>query len=164
MRRLLDQVGEFHRAFGHPIAARPTFAARAALRVELIREEFEELKLAIERGDLVAIADALGDLGYVIAGAALEFGIPLERVLEEIHRSNMSKLGADGKPITRADGKSLKGPNYRPPNIAAVLFPAPQPATRYRCRRCGTEYVELPEGCDQCVGYSFDFLRSEGSQ
>jgi predicted HAD superfamily Cof-like phosphohydrolase len=121
MRRLLDQVAAFHRAFGHPIAAAPTVQARKALRVELIREEFKEFQDAVAVNDIVGIADALGDLAYVIAGAALEFGIPLEEVIEEIHRANMSKLGADGKPITRADGKSLKGPNYTPPDIAGVL-------------------------------------------
>ncbi len=72
---------------------------------------------------LVEVADALGDLAYVIEGANLEFGIPSEKVLAEIHRSNMSKLGADGKPIYSETGKVLKGPNYSPPNLENVLWP-----------------------------------------
>lgn len=71
--------------------------------------------------DHVEAADALGDLDYVVAGANLVAGYPAKEVLAEIHRSNMSKLGADGKPIVRADGKILKGPNYFKPNIARIL-------------------------------------------
>ena len=80
------------------------------------------------RVDLIETADALGDLKYVVEGAALVFGIPLEPVFMEIHRSNMSKLGTDGKPIYREDGKVLKGPNYTPPNVAAVLAIERSPA------------------------------------
>ncbi len=123
MKKLMAQVQEFHEVFGHPILITPTLAPenRAKLRIELIREELQEFIEAIEEGDIVKVADSLGDLAYVVAGAGHEFGIPLDLVVEEIHRSNMSKLGADGKPIYRDDGKSLKGPNYTPPDIASIL-------------------------------------------
>lgn len=93
-----------------------------ALRVELIREEFEdELLPAVADADVVEVADALADLVYVIYGAALVWDIPLDDVLEEVHRSNMSKLDDTGKPIYREDGKVLKGRNYFAPDIALVL-------------------------------------------
>lgn len=94
-----------------------------ALRHELIREELAELKQAHDKGDLIGIADALADLAYVVVGAAVAFGIPLDRVFDEVHRSNMSKLGEDGKPIYREDGKVLKGPNYTPPDIERSISP-----------------------------------------
>lgn len=123
MKRALQLVEEFHLAFGAPVLGAPKFVPdRSGLRISLILEEAREFSEAATRGDLVEMADALGDLAYVIAGAALEFGIPLDRVLEEIHRSNMSKLGADGKPIYREDGKVMKGPNYTPPDIEGVLY------------------------------------------
>ena len=75
----------------------------------------------MNKTDLVGAADALGDLEYVVNGAAIGMGIPLPEVVEEIHRSNMTKLGADGKPIYRADGKILKGPDYEPPRIRDLL-------------------------------------------
>lgn len=122
-RNSYQRVEEFHKVFGHPIADKPTLASddRTALRIELIREELEELKQAIANDDIVGIADALGDLEYVINGAALEFGIDLPKVVEEIHRSNMTKLGSDGKPIYREDGKILKGEAYEPPNLQKAL-------------------------------------------
>lgn len=120
-----EQVGEFHRAFGVPALDVPAIPdqARIDLRFEIIREELRELIEAIERRDMVAIADGLGDLRYVVDGTAHEFGIPLDKVSDAIHRANMSKLGADGKPIYREDGKVLKGPNFVPPEkeIAAIL-------------------------------------------
>jgi predicted HAD superfamily Cof-like phosphohydrolase len=114
-------IAEFHKAYEHPIAPEPSLTlARKELRASLIAEELEEFKTAQEKGDLAGIADALMDLIYVVIGAAIEYGIPPE-CFEEVHRSNMSKLGADGKPIKRADGKSLKGPNYSPPDLASIL-------------------------------------------
>lgn len=74
--------------------------------------------------DLVEVADALGDLDYITNGAALVFGIPLPEVTAEIHRSNMTKLGADGQPIRNEEGKVQKGPNYEPPQLEMILFPA----------------------------------------
>jgi len=119
----VELVKQFHDSFGHPVEIRPTMPDQktAELRLELIAEELAELRDAFERNDLIEIADALGDLLYVVHGAALVCGIDLDAVVREIHRSNMSKLGADGKPIYRADGKVLKGPDYSPPDLSRAL-------------------------------------------
>ena len=116
-------VQEFHETFGHPVALTPGLIPkeRAAFRVSLIEEELQELKDAIEAGDLVEIADALGDLEVVVNGTALEYGIRMPEVVREIHASNMSKLGEDGEPIYREDGKILKGANFWHPRIDVVL-------------------------------------------
>lgn len=116
-------VRAFHEAFGHPIAPSPTLVDHelALLRYDLISEELGEYATAALEGDVVEIADALGDMLYVIHGAALVHGIDLDPVFAEIQRSNMSKLGADGKPIYRKDGKILKGPGYSPPNLRRIL-------------------------------------------
>lgn len=118
-----DRVREFHAAFNQPVGAAPALipAERSALRIALIEEEFGELKDAIAAGDLVEIADALGDILYVTYGTATEYGLPINEILAEIHRANMSKLGADGKPIYREDGKVLKGPGYTRPDVAAIV-------------------------------------------
>ena len=88
-----------------------------------MREENEEYLDAANRGDLIEVADALGDMLYILCGTILEHGMQhkIEEVFEEIQRSNMSKLGADGKPIYREDGKVLKGPNYFKPDIQGIL-------------------------------------------
>lgn len=119
-------VKEFHEAFGivnnsTPIAELGTEAA--LLRYELIREENEEYLDACKNGDLVEIADALGDQLYILCGTILRHGLQdkIVEVFDEIHRSNMSKLGEDGKPIYREDGKVLKGPHYFKPDIAGIL-------------------------------------------
>lgn len=118
------QVGDFHRAYGLPVRDVPTAevgAQQVALRLALIQEEVGELVEAASAGDLIGVADALADIVYVAYGTAHVYGIDLDAVLDEVHASNMTKLGADGRPIRRADGKVLKGPDYRPPDIAAVL-------------------------------------------
>ena len=118
-------VAEFHKTFllpGHP--GMPTLAdslSRRKLRQKLLRDEFDEYELAEACNDITEIADALGDMAYIIWGTALEYGIPLDKIIAEIHCSNMSKLDANGKPIMRADGKVLKSERYTPPNIAAIL-------------------------------------------
>jgi len=94
---------------------------QATLRQSLIDEETGELRDAVAAGDIVAIADALADIVYVAYGTACVYGIDLDAVLDEVHASNMTKLGADGLPIRRPDGKVLKGPDYRPPDVAGVL-------------------------------------------
>jgi predicted HAD superfamily Cof-like phosphohydrolase len=117
-------VLQFHHAFGLPGAARPRQAVPASLaelRIALLVEEVQEFADAARSGDLVALADALADIAYVTYGAALTYGVDLDAVLREIHRSNMSKLGADGRPVLRSDGKVLKPATYRPPNVKAVL-------------------------------------------
>lgn len=90
-------------------------------RLALIGEEYAELTEAFGKSDLVGAADAIADLLYVVHGTAVEMGLPADALVMEVHRSNMSKLGADGKPILRSDNKILKGPNYEPPRIAEVL-------------------------------------------
>ena len=118
------QVAEFHRAYELPLRSRATTevgADQVQLRQALIEEEVAELADAATRGDLIGVADALADIVYVAYGTAHVYGIDLDAVLDEVHASNMTKLGADGRPVRRPDGKVLKGPTYRPPDIAAVL-------------------------------------------
>ena len=122
-------VREFHEVFNLTISESPTLDLADGLidlRVALIEEEVGELRQAVTQLDLVEVADALGDIVYVVFGAALAFGIDLDRVLAEIHRSNMSKLDITGSPVLRPDGKVLKGPNYSPPNLQPVLFQGPR--------------------------------------
>ncbi len=141
-----QQVREFHEVYGQPIVETPSVPSpdRVRLRLKLIAEEFFELLAACEiwpgcRGvyasdevtkaidndlgtvDLVEVADALADLAYVIEGANLEFGIDSAAVLAEVHSSNLSKLGPDGKPVYNDSGKVVKGPKYKAPDIAKVL-------------------------------------------
>lgn len=116
------KVREFHEAFGLSVSDTPDPKPDAwKLRIELLREEFEEYAAAAEAGDLVEVADALADMVYVIYGTSSEYGIPLDAVLDEVHRSNMSKLGPDGRPLYHEDGKVLKGPDFHPPDIRAAL-------------------------------------------
>ena len=119
----LEMVREFHEAFGVPAYDTPRIppAERISLRIGLIHEEFHESFKALVANDLIGIADGLADMVVVIYGTALEYGINLDAVLKEVHASNMSKLGPDGKPILREDGKILKGKDWQPPNIARVL-------------------------------------------
>ncbi len=118
-------VKEFHEHYAVPVGDKPHLlnARRAAFRRALIEEEFQEFLDAVEEGDLVNAAKELADLAYVVNGTAVEMGFDLDIVVRAVHKSNMSKLGADGKPIYREDGKVLKGPNYVEPNIAQVLYP-----------------------------------------
>ncbi len=90
-------------------------------RCAAIDEEAQELRDALDADDIVEVADAIGDLLYVVYGAALTFGIPTSEVFSEIHRSNMTKLDENGEPILRADGKVLKGPNFSPPDLMPLL-------------------------------------------
>lgn len=108
-------------AIGTSVEVRHMSDDRLDLRLELIREEFEELTESTKKRDVIEMADALGDIAYVVVGFALEMGIDLNAVVAEIHASNMTKLGEDGKVIRREDGKVLKGPNYRKPDIKSVL-------------------------------------------
>lgn len=100
---------EFHKAFGHPVSDKPGLDRydTQRLRVRLIDEEVTELDMALMSNDLVGVADALGDILYVTYGAAAVFGIPINDVFSAIHQANMRKMGNDGKPIYREDGKIL---------------------------------------------------------
>ncbi len=126
MKNKIAAVHEFHKAFGLGIKETPTAGlgeAKNLLRYKLMREENEEYLEAANNNDLVEVADALGDMLYILCGTIIEHGMQdkIEEVFNEIQRSNMSKLGADGKPIYREDGKVLKGPNYFKPDIQAIL-------------------------------------------
>lgn len=116
-------VREFHDTFGLPAAAAPGPVASelAAARQRLVDEEVSELAEAVAAGRLDRIAHELADVVYVAYGTAACYGIDLDAVLAEVHRANMTKLDARGRPVLRADGKVLKGPNYRPPDVAGVL-------------------------------------------
>lgn len=121
-----QKVADFHDAFGIPNAAHPTeklSQKQIDLRFRLMDEENNEYKEAAENNDLVEIADALGDKLYILLGTIMSHGMQhiITDVFEEIHRSNMSKLGEDGKPIIREDGKVLKGNNYFKPNLKRIL-------------------------------------------
>lgn len=126
MKRKLAAVELFHRSFGlgvSEIQRADLGDAKIKLRFSLMDEENKEYLEAAVNNDIVEVADALGDMLYILCGTILEHGMQhkIEEVFEEIQRSNMSKLGADGNPIYRDDGKVLKGPNYFKPDIQAVL-------------------------------------------
>ena len=116
-----DMVEDFMNAFGQDVEKKPAWTSVSDLRYELIREELEELKEAMDEKDIVGVADALSDLLYVVYGAGHSFGIDLDNCFNEVHRSNMSKLDADGKPIYREDGKVLKSELYFKPDIQSIL-------------------------------------------
>jgi len=120
-----DKVEKFMDAFGQETRKKPDWpdAETMELRIDLIEEELRELKEAIYYGEgtIIDVADALTDLLYVIYGAGHSFGIDLDYTFSEVHKSNMSKLGEDGKPIYREDGKVMKGPNYVPPKLEFIL-------------------------------------------
>lgn len=116
-------IGEFHTKFGvaeYSLEYGPPREIQQ-LRYELVKEESKELRDAIQQRDIVKIADGCADLIVVTVGCARVYGIPLRKVWDEVHRSNLSKLGGDGRPIYRADGKVLKGPDFSPPDIEGIL-------------------------------------------
>ncbi|MFD2550277.1 hypothetical protein ACFSQP_00485 [Bizionia sediminis] len=132
MKHKINAVKAFHEAFKLGYNTQPTASLGAdknMLRYKLMREENEEYFQAASDNDLVAVADALGDMLYVLCGTIIAHGLQdkIDAVFNEIQQSNMSKLGANGQPIYRADGKVLKGPNYCKPNVKAVLEIKKQP-------------------------------------
>lgn len=127
----VDQLKAFNTAFEvMPYCEEPDALGRrnnAKLSLKLITEEFEEVRDELldvmnNSGDYAHLAKELADLLYVVYQAAVKFEIPIERVFTAVHESNMSKLGTDGKPVRRSDGKVLKGPNYREPDIESILY------------------------------------------
>ena len=118
-----NKVKLFMESFGQEVKSKPEFPSddTVKLRIELISEELQELVDACNANDIIEVADALTDILYVTYGAAHSFGIPIDECFKEVQRSNMSKLGEDGKPIYREDGKVMKGPNYSVPNLKNVL-------------------------------------------
>lgn len=124
MKDAFEKVAAFHRAYGVDAPTTATLADEETqkLRVKLISEEFTEYQDAVAAGDLALIADAVADLAYVVVGTAVAHGlVRFGDIFAEVHRSNMSKLGEDGKPIRRDDGKVLKGPNWSPPQLEPLL-------------------------------------------
>jgi predicted HAD superfamily Cof-like phosphohydrolase len=126
MKNQIKNVEEFHNSFNIKNNNIPTVNVGEKifkLRHSLMNEENEEYLDACKKGDLVEIADALGDMMYILCGTILSHGLQhkIEEVFEEIQKSNMSKLGSDGKPIYREDGKVMKGPNYFKPDIKNIL-------------------------------------------
>ena len=114
-----SKVGIFMKTFGQEVKNKPSFSTDKInkLRLDLIKEELSELTDAMNKKDLLEVADALTDILYVTYGAGHAFGIDLDKCFEEVQSSNMSKLGKDGKPIYNDKGKVMKGPNYFKPNL-----------------------------------------------
>ena len=126
MKDKIEAVQEFHTKFNLGYKTSPIAdlgIAKNKLRFDLMKEENEEYYEATQRNDLVEVADALGDMLYILCGTIIEHGLQykIEEVFDEIQRSNMSKLGKDGRPIFREDGKVLKGPDYFKPDIKSIL-------------------------------------------
>lgn len=126
MQKQLEGVKLFHQTFKVGFKDEPTGTlgnAKNKLRYDLMKEENEEYLKAVQEDDLAEIADALGDMLYILCGTILEHGLQhkIESVFDEIQRSNMSKLGADGQPIFREDGKVIKGPVYSKPDFTEIL-------------------------------------------
>ena len=118
-----NKVKIFMETFGQEIKTKPSFSSDKinTLRYELIKEELEELKEAMENKDLLEVADALTDILYVTYGAGHALGIDLDKCFEEVQSSNMSKLGEDGKPIYNESGKVMKGPKYFKPDLTKFI-------------------------------------------
>ena len=119
-----DKVGIFMKTFGQEVKTKPSFSTDKInkLRLDLIKEELNELTEAMNNKDLLEVADALTDILYVTYGAGHAFGINLDKCFEEIQNSNMSKLDENGKPIYNEHGKVMKGPNYFKPNLKKIIL------------------------------------------
>ena len=118
-----NKVKTFMETFGQEVKIKPSFSSDKinTLRYELIKEELDELKTAMQNKDLLEVADALTDILYVAYGAGHAFGIDLDKCFEEVQNSNMSKLGEDGKPIYNESGKVMKGPKYFKPDLTKFI-------------------------------------------
>ena len=118
-----ERVKKFMETFGQEIKEKASFPNNkiTSLRYDLIKEELDEFKEAIDKKDIKEVADALTDILYVTYGAGHAFGINLDKCFEEVQSSNMSKLGKDGKPIYNEKGKVMKGPNYFEPNLSKFV-------------------------------------------
>lgn len=123
MTNLHELVEEFHITYGQPVRTTPTLGTPQdqALRLALIKEEVQELEDALAAGDLTEVYDALLDILWVTSGSFHTFGLPLQPGLDEVARSNRTKLDVDGLPVYNEMGKVVKGPNYSPPNLKEVL-------------------------------------------
>jgi predicted HAD superfamily Cof-like phosphohydrolase len=126
IKKPIEAVTKFHESFGLGIEHTPKadlLKNISELRFNLMKEENEEYLQAVQDEDLIEIGDALGDMLYILCGTIIAHGFQdkIESIFDEIQRSNMSKLGADGKPIYRKDGKVMKGPNYFKPDLKKIL-------------------------------------------
>ena len=119
-----EKVGDFMEAFGQEVLYMPVMpnTKLAALRLDLINEEVQELTDGLGKKSMLEIADALTDILYVVYGAGHAFGIDLDECFNEVHRSNMTKLGEDGRPVYREDGKVMKGPRYSEPDLLPFVL------------------------------------------
>jgi predicted HAD superfamily Cof-like phosphohydrolase len=118
-----NKVGTFMKTFGQEIKTKPSFSTEKInkLRIDLIKEELQELTEAMNNKDLLEVADALTDILYVTYGAGHAFGIDLDKCFDEVQNSNMSKLGENGEPIYNETGKVMKGPNYFKPDLSKFV-------------------------------------------
>ena len=118
-----NKVGTFMKIFGQEVKTKPSLSSDKInkLRIDLIKEELDELQEAMKNNDLLEVADALTDILYVTYGAGHAFGIDLDKCFDEVQNSNMSKLGENGEPIYNESGKVMKGPNYFKPNLSKFI-------------------------------------------
>ena len=118
-----NKVGTFMKTFGQEVKTKPSFSSDKInkLRIDLIKEELDELQEAMKNNDLLEVADALTDILYVTYGAGHAFGIDLDKCFDEVQNSNMSKLGDNGEPIYNESGKVMKGPNYFKPDLSKFV-------------------------------------------
>ena len=118
-----NKVGTFMKTFGQEVKTKPSFSSDKInkLRIDLIKEELDELQEAMKNNDLIEVADALTDILYVTYGAGHAFGIDLDKCFDEVQNSNMSKLGENGEPIYNESGKVMKGPNYFKPDLSKFV-------------------------------------------
>ena len=118
-----NKVGTFMKTFGQEVKTEPSFSTEKInkLRIDLIKEELQELTEAMDNKDLLEVADALTDILYVTYGAGHAFGIDLDKCFDEVQNSNMSKLGENGEPIYNESGKVMKGPNYFKPDLSKFV-------------------------------------------
>ena len=118
-----NKVGTFMKTFGQEVKSKPSFSSDKInkLRIDLIKEELDELQEAMKNNDLLEVADALTDILYVTYGAGHAFGIDLDKCFDEVQNSNMSKLGENGEPIYNESGKVMKGPNFFKPDLSKFV-------------------------------------------
>ena len=118
-----NKVGTFMKTFGQEVKTKPSFSSDKInkLRIDLIKEELDELQEAMKNNNLLEVADALTDILYVTYGAGHAFGINLDKCFDEVQDSNMSKLDENKQPIYSENGKVMKGPNYYPPNLKKII-------------------------------------------
>jgi predicted HAD superfamily Cof-like phosphohydrolase len=124
MSNMYQDVKDFQTAVGQNIGVKPELPdpAERELRLRLLKEEYEEYIQGECKNDVENIAKELADIIYIVCGTAASYGIPLDRVFDEVHKSNLSKLGEDGKPLRREDGKILKPQGWKPPDIKSILW------------------------------------------